>query len=124
MQYRHFLDLKMEHGDWSSTAFSPSAALDEVWHAHLSFVDRYQRDIFALTKGAHRVIEHSPVPGPEAFDRYGAAYKAHGVRMQQRGETVDREFWPSPASVRQNYRVSHDGDSDVHLYSDSPIQCA
>jgi len=64
-QYQLFLELKMQHDDWDSLKFSPSAALDDVWHAHLAFVDRYQQDVYALTGGA-RLIEHSPVLGDDA----------------------------------------------------------
>ena len=46
--YVYFLDIKKEHNDWNSEMFSPSRWIDEVWHAHLSFTDRYQHDMMAF----------------------------------------------------------------------------
>lgn len=112
-QYQLFLELKVQHGDWDSTIFSPSAALDEVWHAHLAFVERYQRDVYALTGGA-RLIEHSPVLGDDARERYAACHKAHVARMGSVKQAVDKEFWPAPnaSGLRAD---EHDGDSDDHM---------
>lgn len=126
LQYRHFLALKKEHQDWDSKLFSPSGPLDTVWHAHLSFVERYQRDILAFTGG--HLIEHSPVLGGEAKDRYSAAYKEHRERMGQSGEQVDAEFWPAPSSTKGNgkstFHVPHDGDSGDELKLwDEGTQC-
>ena len=126
LQYRHFLALKKEHQDWDSRLFSPSGPLDKVWHAHLSFVERYQRDILAFTGG--HLIEHSPVLGGEAKDRYSAAYKEHRERMGQSGEQADAEFWPAPSSTKGNgkstFHVPHDGDSgdELKLWDEGP-QC-
>lgn len=114
-QYRLFVELKIEQGDFESTKFSPSGPLDEVWHTHLSFVDRYQRDILALTSGARRIIEHSPVLGNEAYSRYAAAHKAHVARMKRIGGKVDDEFWPAPKTTEKLYKEPHDYDSDDHL---------
>lgn len=109
-QYQLFLELKVQHQDWDSKKFSPSAALDDVWHAHLAFVERYQRDVLALTGGA-RLIEHSPVLGDDARGRYAACYAAHVLKAQQ---PVDPEFWPEPSA--SGLRADeHDGDSDEHL---------
>ena len=112
-QYQLFLELKIAHNDWDSEKFSPSAALDEVWHAHLSFVDRYQRDVLALTGGA-RLIEHSPVLGDDARGRYKACHKAHVARMRAAKQAVDNEFWPAPSA--SGLRADeHDDDSDDHM---------
>ena len=67
--------------------FSPSTTIDQVWHAHLSFVDRYQYDVRALCDG--QLIEHSPVLGEEAFKRYETAYRMHVSRMKKAGVKVD-----------------------------------
>ena len=115
-QYQHFIALKIEHNDWESELFSPSTSLDEVWHAHLAFVDRYQADILALTQGARHVIEHSPVLGPVAKGRYAACYKAHVERMRRSGTAIDKEFWPEPKDG--DFKVPRDNDSDDHLSYD------
>jgi hypothetical protein len=78
-EYAQFLELKRDHNDWDVGLFSPSTTIDQVWHAHLSFVDRYQYDVRALCGG--QLIEHSPVLGEEAFKRYETAYRMHVCRM-------------------------------------------
>jgi len=122
-QYKLFLELKIEHADWDSQKFSPSGPLDEVWHAHLSFVDRYQSDILALTQGARRVIEHSPVLGDEAHIRYEECHKVFLARMKRARIPVDKEFWPTPKESRDSFKEAHDGDSDDHLDTDFQPSC-
>ena len=102
----------MEHNDWASQLFSPSGPLDEIWHTHLSFVDRYQHDILVLSRGAHRVIEHSPVLGLEPRRRYAAAHEKHTARMERMGESVDNEFWPAPKPSM--FTIPRNYDSDEH----------
>ena len=41
--YRYFIDLKVKSKDWDSKVYSPSKAIDEVWHAHLSFPQQYRQ---------------------------------------------------------------------------------
>lgn len=113
-RYQLFLELKIQHDDWDSTLFSPSAMLDEVWHAHLAFVPRYQRDILALTNGA-RLLEHSPVLGDDARERYAACHKAHVTKMRIAKQPVDKEFWPAPNASAMRKDEEHDGDSDDHM---------
>lgn len=132
LEYQNFLQLKIDHEDWDSTQFSPSKMLDEVWHAHLSFVDRYQRDIRALTNGAHHVIEHSPVLGDEARRRYKNAYEAHIKRsaglIQAGNQAMRAEFWPTPKQSNEHFEEQHDGDSDHGLvppmnFDDDDVAC-
>jgi hypothetical protein len=80
-QYVHFLQLKNEHNDFRSETFLPSIPIDMIWHAHLSFLDRYHRDVQALT-GSTGVLEHSPVLGEDAKKRYAAAHQAHVARYR------------------------------------------
>jgi len=69
-QCKHFLDLKAD-GDLLGVSFPPSKAIDETWHTHLRFVDRYQKDALALTKGEH-LIEHLPVESKDAPGHHAA----------------------------------------------------
>lgn len=109
-EYKHFLQLKIDHDDYESKLFSPSAKIDEIWHAHLSFTDRYQRDVRALSKN-NKIIEHMPVLGEEPYKRYAAAYNAHKIQMKEQGsKVVDGEFWPHPNSIPQP-KPSTGGDS-------------
>jgi len=94
-QYRLFLELKIGVKDFCAELYAPSKLVDEVWHAHISFLDVYQRDILSLTNGLH-IIEHSPVIGEEARNRYQQAYEDHTERMQGSSDEVDNEFWPDP----------------------------
>lgn len=94
-QYKHWLDLKLDK-DLAKSKFSPSKAVDEIWHAHLSFVDRYQKDLICLTKG-ESIVEHMPVYIKESYRCYTEAHKEHSKRMAKSGTAVDEEFWPTPA---------------------------
>ena len=110
-QYVHFLMLKAEETDWDSEKFSPSGPIDEIWHAHLSFLDRYHHDVCCLSQGSH-LIEHSPVLGDVARKRYAAAHAAHTSRMKRLGQAVVADFWPKPNPPGSVYTEEHDGDSD------------
>mmetsp|Transcript_19528 Transcript_19528/g.42492 ORF Transcript_19528/g.42492 Transcript_19528/m.42492 type:complete len:585 (+) Transcript_19528:271-2025(+) len=120
LQYRLFLDLKIANEDWDSSKFSPSGPIDEVWHAHISFLDRYQRDIFFLTGNEH-LIEHSPVLGKEASAHYKDAYKAHVEKMRRAKEPVDADFWPSPQDddSEENEGSESDGSGDSYDHLDN-----
>lgn len=115
--YMYFLDLKKEHKDWNSELFSPSLMIDEVWHAHLSFIQRYQHDILAYCDG--NLIEHSPVLGKKALERYTHAYRKHVQLLATKSppEQLCDEFWPNPSTLSSSQENSHyqevrDGDSD------------
>ena len=94
-EYRAFLQLLIEHKDWKSVKFVPSKKVDEVWSAHISFIDRYQRDMLYLTGGL-AVIEHEPISEYDRFDKYQEAYNTHKERMLKKGRDVNSEFWPTP----------------------------
>ena len=119
-QYVHFLELKKEHNDFRSETFSASIPIDLIWHAHLSFLDRYHRDVQALT-GSTEVLEHSPVLGEDAKERYAAARLAHVARTHRLDKPVDEEFWPQPE--RADLKEEHDDDSDGHMYLPSHSSC-
>lgn len=56
--YTAFLQLKKDfHDHEASVLFSPSKIVDEVWNAHLSFVEKYQKDIMAFM-GDSKLIDH------------------------------------------------------------------
>ena len=120
-QYRLFLDLKIENEDWKSKKFSPSGPIDEIWHAHISFRERYQQDIFSLTNNQH-LIEHTPVLQADSIKRYKAAYKSHLQKSKETGEPVDPGFWPDPNIITvedSSDEMDNDDessvDSDAHL---------
>jgi hypothetical protein len=120
-QYVHFLQLKNEHNDFRSETFSPSIPIDMIWHAHLSFLDRYHRDVQALA-GSTDVLEHSPVLGEDAKARYAAAHQAHVARMHRLDKPVYQEFWPYPERAGLK-KEENDGDSDDHLCLPSHSSC-
>jgi hypothetical protein len=54
MTYKLFLNDKADsmstmHDFKTTEKCSPSVAIDEVWHAHLSMLDWYQKDIQTMT---------------------------------------------------------------------------
>jgi hypothetical protein len=71
-----------------------SAAIDEVWHAHLSFPKIYQCNIqhfFLLLKTY--LLGYSPVLNLELH--YEAAFKEIHTMLEGTGEAVDDKFWPA-----------------------------
>lgn len=117
-QYKYFLELKKESNDYDSMLFSPSALLDEIWHAHLSFTERYQHDVRAFCGQASKIIEHTPVLGQEALKRYERAYRTHKARMQKKNESVDSEFWPDPTSNNELKEDMSGGSDDQLTYEE------
>lgn len=99
-EYRAFVDLKIENKDWNSEMFSPSVAIDDVWHTHISFLRRYQCDMLFLT-GGKAVIEHSPLLEVDAIEKYKNAFNAHKERMEMQGKVVNSRFWPDPSDYRR-----------------------
>ena len=109
-QYRLFLELKIAANDWSAEIYSPSKSIDEIWHAHISLMDVYQRDILSLTDGLH-AIERLPVAYNEARNRYKKAYYDHNRLMEDSGDEVDNEFWPDPSKL-EDIPTENADDSD------------
>lgn len=88
--------------------FSPSYAIDEIWHAHLSFPERYQHDMVCLTKG-NGIVEHMPVHLKKSVLYYKKAHAQHVKRMNKSGCEVDAEFWPEPVPYDPS---EHEDSSD------------
>ncbi|KAL3916140.1 MAG: hypothetical protein SGILL_005315 [Bacillariaceae sp.] len=105
-QYRHFIDLKVR---LRKQKLSPSYAVDEIWHAHLSFPDRYQRDMVCLTRG-DGIIEHLPTHFKQSTKYYEKSFNQHSKSMKKAGCPVDEEFWPKPAPYDPS---QHESNSDT-----------
>jgi len=115
-QYRAFLALKIFEEDWRSETISPPMIefmgrrlVDEVWHVHLS-MDCYVEDCRLLTGG--HVIEHQPVLGSEAKERYEHTYELHCSRCEELNEEVDERCWPEPPTSDASSASSWDGYID------------
>jgi hypothetical protein len=110
-QYRYFIDLKLDP-KLAGQKFSLSAAVDEIWHTHLSFLDRYQRDMVCLTKGNIKIVEHLPLHMEHATDYYEMAHEQHSERMAEINcLPVDAEFWPTPMPYDSSeYKNSSDDE--------------
>lgn len=106
-QYSYFMDLKLDP-NLAKQKFSPSCMIDEIWHAHLSFPERYQRDMVCLTHGKS-VPEHLPVHYKQSAQYYKKAHTEHSKRVQKQGRTVDQEFWPDPMPYDPS---QHENSSD------------
>eukprot|EP00978_Attheya_sp_CCMP212_P011230 scaffold27594_cov48-Attheya_sp.AAC.3 len=120
-QYKYFLELKKVHNDCAEPVlFSPSGPIDEIWHAHLSFTERYQHDVIAFCGGTE-IIEHTPVIGEEALRRYVTAYQVHKARMEKKNEDVDTEFWPAPKEMQKQFNDDDDDDKDIEGDSDDQL---
>ena len=114
--YILFLELKRDFNDYEdSILFSPSYLVDEVWHAHLSFTDRYQKDIMAFL-GCNKLIEHTPVLGAAAKKRYETTYNTLKVRHERMGKSFpswkSQEFWPAPKESSSIDDPGEDSDED------------
>jgi hypothetical protein len=73
-----------------------------VWHAHLSFVDRYQHDVMTY---CGNIVEHSPVLGPRALRQYHNAYDKQAAQMKHLEKFVDHEFWPIPQWEKERFET-------------------
>ena len=92
-QYVHFLELKKDKNDYQCRFYSPSVPIKEVWFAHLSFLDRYQHDIQALTGVKSKIFENIPTTKDKSISRYNDARQTHVKRMEALSELVDTQFW-------------------------------
>ena len=118
--YILFLELKRDFNDHEECLlFTPPKKVDEVWHAHLSFTDRYQRDIMAFCgcgDGAVKIIEHTPVLGDAAKKRYTMTREALKTRLERIGQSLDNCFWPNPEYCIHDQpaarKYDFEGDSD------------
>ena len=106
-QYRYFMDLKVDPM-LAKHKFSPSCAIDQIWHAHLSFPERYQHDMVCLTKG-NGIVEHLPVHMKQSAKYYEKAHAQHLKRMAKLDCPVDEEFWPEPTPYDPS---QHENSSD------------
>ena len=97
-EYKHFLKLKLK--EKKSARYSPSVAIDDVWHTHISFLRRYQCDTLYLTRGK-KVIEHLPLLSKDSRRAYNNAYYAHSEKIGKKGRSVDERFWPLPFYIRE-----------------------
>jgi len=131
--YILFLELKKEFNDCeNSFLFSPSKPIDDIWHTHLCFTERYQRDIMAFCGGT-TLIEHTPVLGDAAKRRYANAYytlkeKAEKKCNKERFPSwADEEFWPDPEKPEgffyQSSEYKNGDDSDDAISLESVAQC-
>lgn len=128
--YILFLELKRDFNDYKeSILFTPSVLVDEIWHAHLSFTDRYQRDIMAFCGGT-KLIEHNPVLGEAARKRYAITYHTLKTRRERDvdGDDLNPEFWPEPVQntgLPASYENDTGGDSDDCVHVELPdAQCS
>ena len=120
-QYSYFLDLKFD-ATLKKQKCSPSYMIDEIWHAHLSFQDQYQRDMACLSQGRGIFLEHLPVHLKQSVKSYEKAYNEHSKRMRKIGEDVDAEFWPAPQPYdpKQHEHASDTKKVEGELYVGKP----
>ena len=119
--YKLFLELKRDFNDFEHCLlFSPSMLVDECWHAHLSFLDRYQKDIMALM-GKPKLIEHEPILGDEAKLRYVTTYNA---LKKLKGDDIGRWSggWPKPDIKITSSNEGGDVDSDADFDANDEIK--
>jgi hypothetical protein len=90
---QYFLELKKDKNDYQCRFYSPSVPIKEVWFAHLSFLDRYQHDIQALTGVKSKIFENIPITKDKSISRYNDTRQTHVKRMAALSELVDTKFW-------------------------------
>ena len=89
-------------------------------NAHLSFVEKYQKDIMAFM-GDSKLIEHEPVLGNAAKLRYVTAYNAHKTLRNRKGGYYSGwlgEGWPQPIVTIESVLDSDNDSSDKNYPSD------
>jgi hypothetical protein len=103
-EYRRFLYLMAT----STGTVTPSEAVDEAWHLHLSYTRSYWDDLCGKIIG--RPLHHDPTKGgAEEAERFAAAYAYTLLRYRDVfGAAPPGDIWPD-ASVRfaadQGYRT-------------------
>ena len=108
-----FLKLKMDKNDYQCRFYSPSVPIKKVWFAHLSFLDRYQHDIQALTRVKSKIFENIPITKDKSISRSNDARQAHVKRMEALSALVDTQFWSKDGgrSSPSTSRASASSDS-------------
>ena len=93
-EYRRFLVLALT----SPTPVTPSRAVDEVWHTHLTFTRDYWE---ALTPRLPRPLHHDPGSGdPGDPQRYAAQYAATLALYEDTfGAPPPTDLWPTVSTA-------------------------
>lgn len=91
-EYRRFIYLAMI----SRGAVTPSVAVDQAWHLHLSYTrDYWGRFSEEVLRGQ---LHHDPCAGPEERPRYKAQYaETIALYEQEFGEVPPLKIWPTRA---------------------------
>ena len=90
-EYRRFLYLAhvAEH------EVTPSVAVDQAWHTHLTFTRSYWEDLCEGVLGAP--FHHDPCKGSEDMPRYNEQYaRTLALYNAEFGHVVPADIWPQP----------------------------
>jgi small ubiquitin-related modifier len=89
--YRQFLTLKKESKDWDATILSPSALVDQMWHAHVLDTKNYFHDMMLL---CGNVVNHNPDGGHDKEAREARRKTTRDALLNRFGSyTIDSEIW-------------------------------
>ena len=92
-EYRRFVYLAMTAGH----TVTPSVAVDEAWHLHLTYTRSYWDEMCGTVLG--RPLHHDPTRGGAAeggrfLDAYARTLRSYRAAF---GEAPPADIWPSPA---------------------------
>lgn len=94
VEYKRFLYLVASGG----RMFTPSEAVDQAWHLHLTYTQSYWEDLCWRIVG--RPIHHTPTEGGKTEDtKFHKAYAATLARYESAfGTAPPADIWPDPAT--------------------------
>ena len=88
-EYRRFLYLAQV----ADHEVTPSVAVDQAWHCHLTFTRSYWEDLCEGVLGGP--FHHDPCKGSEDMPRYNEQYsRTLGLYFTEFGQVVPSDIWP------------------------------
>jgi len=100
-EYKRFVYLAMAAGH----PVSPSDAVDQVWHLHLTYTENYWKQFCAEI--LREPLHHQPTEGgPAEHDKFKDWYRRTKASYRDHfGEEPPRELWPGPDETK-HHRVT------------------
>src|SRR5580765_7144822 len=95
-EYRRFAFLAMAAGH----PVSPSDAVDQVWHFHLTYTDNYWKQFCAeILRGP--LHHHTTEGGPAEHEKFKEWYRRTKKSYRDHfGEEPPRDLWPGPDETK------------------------
>lgn len=113
MQYRLFIQAKVDVNDINATKISPSPLIDTIWHTHILFTQDYANFCYNLIKSQ---INHNPMGEFDKDDKH-KRYKAMLEWMILNGHCIDESIW-----IPSNYKdmILDDSHDKFEIFVKAP----